>query len=149
MASAEHRYGECYLAVQVRLVGDQPVRVQAVTAVASRTGSEHVAVTVGRVLFYLQDRAALEALRAAVEQAGEYADAVFGGGAGGVHAGRAPGTGTDRQDRPGATGVAGQTAGRSHQGAARRRGMRCPHPALTIHSATPAEGRIGPLDHPC
>ncbi len=72
------QYGDCYIAVQARLVGDQPIRVQGVTAVASRTGQEHLAVKVGRVLLYLEDRAAFDALRAAVAQAGEYADGVFG-----------------------------------------------------------------------
>ena len=72
MAASEHRYGDCYIAVQARLVGDQPIRVQGVTAVASRTGRAHLAVTVGRVLLYLEDREALDVLReAARRHAGE------------------------------------------------------------------------------
>jgi hypothetical protein len=69
MASAEHRYGNCQVAAQARLVGDQQVRVQGVTAVASRTGKEHLSVTVGRVLLYLEDRATLAAFVEAVERA--------------------------------------------------------------------------------
>jgi hypothetical protein len=75
VASAEHRYGDCQVAAQARLVGDQPVPVQGVTAVASRTGREHLAVTVGRVLLYLEDRAALVD---AVRRAQALADQVFG-----------------------------------------------------------------------
>jgi len=52
------------------------VRVHGVTTVASRTGREHLAVTVGRVLLYLEDRAALDALVDAVRRA--EALAVFG-----------------------------------------------------------------------
>jgi hypothetical protein len=54
------------------------VRVQGVTAVASRTGRGHLAVTVGRVLQYLEDREALAALVEAVRRAQALADAVFG-----------------------------------------------------------------------
>jgi len=54
------------------------VRVHGVTTVASRTGREHLAVTVGRVLLYLEDRAALAALVEAVRRAQALADAVFG-----------------------------------------------------------------------
>ncbi|MDQ6874936.1 MAG: hypothetical protein M3042_07760 [Actinomycetota bacterium] len=78
MAAIEHRYGECYIVAQVRLVGDQPVAVQGVTSMASRDKREHVVITVGRVLIYLEDRGALDALAEAVRRASEHADAVFG-----------------------------------------------------------------------
>ncbi len=78
MRAPRHTYGDCYIAVTARLVGDQPIRVQGVTSIASRTRREHLAVTVGRVLLYLEDRAALDALTMAVRRAGEYADEVFG-----------------------------------------------------------------------
>jgi hypothetical protein len=78
MTAAEHRYGDCYIGVQVRLVGDQPIRVRGITAVASAPGREHIAVTVGRILIYLEDHAALDALAAAVEQATNLAEDVFG-----------------------------------------------------------------------
>jgi hypothetical protein len=69
MPAAAHRYGDCHIAIQARLTGDQPVRVQGVTTVASRTGKEHLAITVGRVLLYLEDRAALNALTDAIRRA--------------------------------------------------------------------------------
>lgn len=78
MSAAQHRYGDCFVVAQARLVGDQPVHVQGVTAVASRTGREHLAVTIGRVLIYLEDRAALDALVTAVTRASDLADEVFG-----------------------------------------------------------------------
>jgi hypothetical protein len=81
MPAAQHRYGDCQVAVPARLAGDQPVRVQGVTAVASRTGREHLSVTVEQVLLYLEDRAALDALDAlvdAVRRAQALADRLFG-----------------------------------------------------------------------
>jgi hypothetical protein len=71
----QHRYGECRVAVQARMFGDQPPRVQGVTAVASRTGKEHLAITIGRVLLYVEDRVALNALVDAFRQAQAVSDA--------------------------------------------------------------------------
>jgi hypothetical protein len=45
---------------------------------ASRNRSEHLAVTVGRLLLILEDRAALNAVRDAVDRAEKFADDVFG-----------------------------------------------------------------------
>lgn len=44
-----------------RTHGDQPINVRGVTAVASRTRREQLAVTVGRVLVHLEGRNALRA----------------------------------------------------------------------------------------
>jgi hypothetical protein len=74
----QHTYGDCQIAVQARLAGDQPVRVQGVTAVASCTGKEHLSVMIGRVLLYLEDRAALDALTDAIQRANALAAGVFG-----------------------------------------------------------------------
>ena len=38
MPDAEHRYGTCEVIANARLRGDQPSKVQGVTAVAARTG---------------------------------------------------------------------------------------------------------------
>lgn len=81
MSSVEHRFGDCYIAAQARMSGDQPINVRGVTAVASRNGREHVALTVGRVLVYLEDHAALAALSRAVREAEDLAEQVFGPGA--------------------------------------------------------------------
>ncbi|MGH3099227.1 MAG: hypothetical protein ACRDMV_24855 [Streptosporangiales bacterium] len=78
MPAAEHRLGTCEVAATARLRGDQNRRVQGVAAVASRTGEAHIALRVGRVLVYLEDREALEALRHAVHSADGLADEVFG-----------------------------------------------------------------------
>jgi hypothetical protein len=78
MPAAEHRYGDCVVIAQARLNGGQLVRVQGVTAMASRNRSEHLAVTVGRLLLILEDRAALNAVRDAVDRAEKLADDVFG-----------------------------------------------------------------------
>lgn len=78
MSAAKHRYGDCCVVAQARFVGDQPVHVRGITAGASRSGSEHLAVTIGRVLIYLEDRAALDALITAVTRASGLADEVFG-----------------------------------------------------------------------
>lgn len=77
-ASSKSEYGECFLAVQIRLAGSQPVRVQGVTATASPNHQEHLTITIGRALFYLQDRAAFDTLRTAVKEAEGLAQRVFG-----------------------------------------------------------------------
>jgi hypothetical protein len=78
MPAVEHRLGTCQVIASARLRGDQEDRVQGVTAVASRTGEAHVALRVGGVLLYLEDRDALDALRRAVGKAEALADAVYG-----------------------------------------------------------------------
>lgn len=77
-AAANSEYGACYLAVQIRLVGGQPTRVQAVAAAADLKRQQHLAVTVGRAVFYIQDWPALAALRDAVRDAAEVAEQIFG-----------------------------------------------------------------------
>ncbi|WP_020578935.1 hypothetical protein [Actinopolymorpha alba] len=78
MPSSEHRTGDMRVAVQAIVSGDQDSRVQAVTADASPTGEPYVSVRVGRVLLYLEDRAALNAFAKAFDRARGYAEAAFG-----------------------------------------------------------------------
>lgn len=78
MPAYEHRLGTCEVIANARLRGDQDTRVQGVTSVASRTGEAHLALRVGRVLVYLEDRDALLALGRAVRRAEELADEVYG-----------------------------------------------------------------------
>jgi hypothetical protein len=58
--------------------GDQPVKVRGVAAVANPAGGAELSVQVGRVLIYLEDRDAFEALRRALVKPGNLADDVFG-----------------------------------------------------------------------
>jgi len=76
--SAASEYGNCYVGVHARFTGAQPVKIQGVAAAASRSGHEHIAVTFGRALFYLEDRAAFESFRAAFQRAERLADRVLG-----------------------------------------------------------------------
>jgi hypothetical protein len=78
MPSAEHRLGTCEVIASVRLVGNQETKARAVVEPASRTGRGYIAVRVGRVLLYLEDRVAFDALAGAVRDAGAHVDAVFG-----------------------------------------------------------------------
>jgi hypothetical protein len=78
MPAHEHRLGSCEVIASARLRGDQESRVQGMTSVASPTGEAHIALRVGRVLLYLQDRDALDALRRAVRTAEGLADGVYG-----------------------------------------------------------------------
>jgi hypothetical protein len=80
MAAREQqpRLGTCQVVASARLRGDQEDRVTGVTAVASPTGGAHIAVRIGGVLLYLEDRAAFEALWRAVARAEGMADAVYG-----------------------------------------------------------------------
>jgi len=78
MSAAASEYGNCYVGVHARFIGVQPVQVQGVGAGASRSGHEHIAVTFGRALFYLEDRAAFESFRAAFQGAERLADRVLG-----------------------------------------------------------------------
>jgi hypothetical protein len=68
----------CTIAIQALCRGAFDWRVQGVTGAAARQGQAHIAVRYGRVLLYLEDRAALEALVDAVEAAYQLGDEVFG-----------------------------------------------------------------------
>lgn len=58
--------------------GPIDTRVEAVPGQAARFGKAHIVVRFGGLLFYLEDRAALDALSAAVTKANGFAEAVFG-----------------------------------------------------------------------
>ena len=66
------------VATQAIFAGPQDQRVSAVTAEASGRGYGHIAVRVGRVLVYLEDRDALQAWTTAIGKAADLADAAFG-----------------------------------------------------------------------
>lgn len=70
----EHR---CSIAASVTLAGRQDVAVRGVTQTADPRGHGHIAVRVGRVLIYLEDRDAFEALQEAVRRAAELTRPVF------------------------------------------------------------------------
>ena len=70
----DHR---CRVAVQAVMEGMQEVRVQAVTPLAG-PGHGQIAIRLGRVLIYLNDRQALESLQDACQQASEHGDKAFG-----------------------------------------------------------------------
>ena len=78
MSAAASEYGNCYMGMHARFIGVQPVKVQGVAAAASRSGHEHIAVTFGRALFYLEGREAFEGFRAASQRAERLADRVLG-----------------------------------------------------------------------
>jgi hypothetical protein len=66
------------IASQAVVSGDQDIKVLAVSACASGTGKGHIAVRVGRLLVYVEDREALGAFRDAWNRATELADSAFG-----------------------------------------------------------------------
>ena len=66
------------LVCQALCQGPLEPKVTAVSGAAARTGQAHIAVRYGRLLLYLEDRAALEALSRAVGRAEELATTVFG-----------------------------------------------------------------------
>jgi hypothetical protein len=68
----------CTVAIQALCRGAFDWRVQGVTGAAARKGKAHIALRYGRVLLYLEDRAALETLVDAVEAAYELREEVFG-----------------------------------------------------------------------
>lgn len=70
----DHR---CRVAVQAVLEGMQEVRVQAATPVAG-PGHGQIAVRVGRLLIYLNDREALDSFLDAWQQAAWLSDKAFG-----------------------------------------------------------------------
>ena len=68
----------CTIAIQALCRGELDWRVQGVTGAAARKGQAHIALRYGRVLLYLEDMAALDALVDAVEAAYELREQVFG-----------------------------------------------------------------------
>ena len=68
----------CTIAIQALCRGPFDWRVQGVTGAAARQGQAHIALRYGRILIYLEDRAALDALVDAVEAAYELREQVFG-----------------------------------------------------------------------
>ncbi len=66
------------VAIQAIFAGPQEHRVCAMTPQASGRGYGHIAVRVGRVLVYLEDRDALQAWTTAIDKAADLADAAFG-----------------------------------------------------------------------
>ena len=65
-------------ASQAIFAGPQDITVRAMTPQASGRGYGHLCLRVGRVLVYLEDRDALAAWHAALEQAEVLAGAAFG-----------------------------------------------------------------------
>ena len=68
----------CDVAAQAVLRGIQDVSVTAVSFVASGNGVGRIAVRVGRVLVYVEDRDSLNASLAAWARAAELAESAFG-----------------------------------------------------------------------
>ncbi len=66
------------VATQAVFAGPQEHRVSAATAEASGRGYGHIAVRVGRILVYLEDRDALQAWTTAIGKAADLADQAFG-----------------------------------------------------------------------
>jgi hypothetical protein len=68
----------CTVATQALCRGELDWRVQGVTGAAARKGKAHIALRYGRVLLYLEDMAALDALVDAVEAVYDLREEVFG-----------------------------------------------------------------------
>jgi len=66
------------VAAQAVVAGNQDIKVLAVSACASGNGKGHIAVRVGRILVYVEDRDALNAFRDAWSRATDLADSAFG-----------------------------------------------------------------------
>lgn len=72
-------FPSCIVSTQALCFGEIETSVFAVARSAARPGERtHIGIKYGRVLIYLEDRAALESLANAVEQALEMAGAVYG-----------------------------------------------------------------------
>jgi hypothetical protein len=72
-------HADCTVSTQALCYGPIETSVFGVAGPAARPGSRaHVGLKFGRILIYLEDRAALESLAHAVAQAVEMASAVFG-----------------------------------------------------------------------
>jgi hypothetical protein len=69
---------DCTIAIQAQCHGALDWRVHGVTGAAARPGREHITLRYGRVLIYVEDRAALAALADAVQAACNLCDRVFG-----------------------------------------------------------------------
>ena len=69
---------DCRVIAQALCAGPVQTSVRAVTGQAARHGRSHIAVRFGSLLFYLEDREALDALAKAVGRAASFADRVFG-----------------------------------------------------------------------
>lgn len=67
-----------HLIAQAICRGPLETHVTAVSGVAARTGSAHVSIRYGRLLIYVEDWAALEALIEAVDRAEELGGRVLG-----------------------------------------------------------------------
>ena len=67
----------CRVAVQAVLEGTQEIRVQAVTPLAG-PGHGQIAIRLGRILVYINDREALDSLLDAWRQAADLGDRAFG-----------------------------------------------------------------------
>lgn len=69
----------CSIAAQALCAGPQETSVFGVTGSAARPGERaHIGLKFGRILIYLEDRAALDALVQATHQAEGMADSVYG-----------------------------------------------------------------------
>lgn len=69
---------KCAIAAQAICAGMQEVRVTGVGPAVAGAGREHIVVRIGRVLVYVEDRAALDSFQDGWQQAAAYADVVFG-----------------------------------------------------------------------
>lgn len=69
--------GDCRVVVQALCRGELETSVSAVPAYNSRNGNAHLAVRVGRVLVYVEDREALIAFTSAWRRAGRLGEALF------------------------------------------------------------------------
>lgn len=69
--------GDCRVAAQVIFVGYQESKVRAVAAEASADGSAHVAVRIGRLLFYICDRESFTSWAAVWQQVEMLVEKVF------------------------------------------------------------------------
>src|SRR4051794_38466777 len=67
----------CQVAAQANFAGTQDTRVQAATPLAE-PGRGYIAVRIGKMLIYVEDRDALESCVSARQEASTYADQAFG-----------------------------------------------------------------------
>ncbi len=68
----------CAVATQARFAGPQDMSVLGVAPGASADGTAHLAIRVGRILLYIEDRGALATWTEAWRRALDLADGVFG-----------------------------------------------------------------------
>src|SRR4051794_27800087 len=67
----------CQVAAQANFAGTQDTRVQAATPLAG-PGRGYIAVRIGKMLIYVEDRDALDSCVSAWQDAATYADQAFG-----------------------------------------------------------------------